>query len=99
MNRIKRIATASAVGAAVLVPATGAALAIAKPDPGGPPPQTSTVSKPQGHAEQDQTSTSNADSKVPWEAIGVATVAGAAVTAGTVLVVRHTRQGTKPANA
>jgi hypothetical protein len=95
MNRIQRIATASAIGAAVLVPATGAAVAVATSDP-GPLPESSSLSQPHSgpgrlHVADermaDQTAL-NSDT-VPWAAIGLAAVAGATVTAGTMTVVRR----------
>jgi hypothetical protein len=73
-------------------------IAVARPEQ-GPPLHTSSVSDPQVHVEHGVTPAPTSDSGVPWEAIGLAAVAGAAVTTGTVLVVRHTRQGAKPANA
>jgi hypothetical protein len=93
MNRIQRIATASAVGAAVLAPATGAAVAVARPDP-GPSLQT--------HVEHERIidqAAPNSEAGVPWEAIGLAAVAGAAVAAGTMVVVRHSRHEATPASA
>ena len=97
MNRIQRIATVSAVGAAVLVPTSGAVVAVAKPDPGPPLPESS-VSDPQTQVEHDRAPAPIPESGVPWEAIGLAAVAGAAVTAGT-MVVRRRREAAKPASA
>ena len=102
MNRIQRIATASAIGAAVLVPATGAAVAMASSDP-GPLLESSSLSKPQSgpgrmHVADERTADQTAlnSDAVPWAAIGLAAVAGATVTAGTMAVVRHNRHEPSP---
>jgi hypothetical protein len=73
MGHIKRIAAASVIGAAVLAPAAGAALAVAKPAQ-GPPPATSSTD-------------------LPWDALGMAAFAGAAVGAGAVIIVRRASRG------
>ena len=103
MNRIQRIATASAIGAAVLVPATGAAVAVARSDPGRPMLESSSLSKPQSgpgrmHVADERTADQTAlnSDAVPWAAIGLAAVAGATVTAGTMAVVRHNRHEPSP---
>jgi hypothetical protein len=73
MGHIKRIAAASVIGAAVLAPAAGAALAVAKPAQ-SPPPATSSTDP-------------------PWDALGMAAFAGAAVGAGAVIIVRRASRG------
>jgi hypothetical protein len=73
-------------------------IAVARPEQ-GPPLHTSSVSDPQAHVEHGVTPAPTSDSGVPLAAIGLAAVAGAAVTAGTAVVIRHSRQGAKPADA
>ncbi len=101
MNRIQRITAAAAIGAAVFAPAT-AAVASAKPDP-GQAPQTSSVSRTKAEIEhnerlqmlqtsegdQSANSTGSDSTGFPWEAVGLAALAGAALTAGGVVVVRR----------
>lgn len=102
MNRIQRITAAAAIGAAVFAPAT-AAVASAKPDP-GQSPQTSSVSRTKADIEHNerlqmlqtsegdgQSASSNGSDSTgfPWETVGLAALAGAALTAGGVAVVRR----------
>ena len=105
MNRIQRITAAAAIGAAVFAPAT-AAVASARPDP-GQAPQTSSISKAQiEHEErlqmldqrsdavdgQSASSTEADTAGFPWETVGLAALAGAAIAAGGVAVVRRLNQ-------
>jgi hypothetical protein len=103
MNRIKRIAAATAVSTVVLAPIT-AGLAFAEPYPGHE--KTSSISttkaqieheerlqmldQPSNTADGESASSTGADTAgFPWDAVGLAALAGAAITAGGVAVVRR----------
>ena len=104
MNRIKRIAAATAVSTVVLAPIT-AGLAFAEPYPGHENASSISATKAQiEHEERLQTlqnqrsgavdgesaSSTGADTAgFPWETVGMAALAGAAFTAGGVAVVRR----------
>ena len=104
MNRIQRIAAATAVSTVVLAPIT-AGLAFAKPDP-GQAPQTSSLSTTKAQIEHEErlqmvdqrsdavdgqsASSTGADTAgFPWEAVGLAALAGAAIAGGGMVVVRR----------
>jgi hypothetical protein len=104
MNRIKRIAAATAVSTVVLAPIT-AGLAFAKPDP-GQAPQTSSLSTTKAQIEHEErlqmldqpsdavdgqsASSTGADTAgFPWEAVGLSALAGAAIAGGGMVVVRR----------
>ena len=103
MNRIKRIAAATAVSTVVLAPTT-AGLAFAEPYPGHAQASSGSTTKAQIEHEErlqmlDQRSSTidgqSASSTVtdtagfPWEAVGLAALAGAALTGGGVALVRR----------
>jgi hypothetical protein len=104
MNRIKRIAAATAVSTVVLAPTT-AGLAFAKPDP-GQAPQTSSLSTTKAQIEHEErlqmldqrsdaadgqsASSTGADTEgFRWQTVGLAALAGAVVTGGGVALVRR----------
>lgn len=105
MNRITRIAAATAVSTVVLAPVT-AGLAFAEPDP-GPAPQTSSLwttkaqiehedrlqalqNQRSGAVDGQSASSIGADSAgFPWETVGMAALAGAALAGGGVALVRR----------
>jgi hypothetical protein len=101
MNRIQRITAAAAIGAAVFAPATATVASASDP---GQPPQTSSVSRTKAAIEHNErlqmlqtsegdgqsASSKGSDSTgFPWETVGLAALAGAALTAGGVAVVRR----------
>jgi hypothetical protein len=105
MNRIKRIAAATAVSTVVLAPMT-AGLAFAEPDQ-GPAPQTSSLLSTKAQVEHEDrlqvlqnqrsggvdgqsASSIGADSAgFPWETVGLAALAGAVLAGGGVVLVRR----------
>jgi hypothetical protein len=105
MNRIKRIAAATAVSTVVLAPMT-VGLAFAEPDP-GPAPQTSSLwttkaqiehedrlqalqNQRSGAVDGQSAGSIGADSAgFPWETVGMAALAGAVLAGGGVALVRR----------
>jgi hypothetical protein len=103
MNRIRRIAAATAVSTVVLAPIT-AGLAFAEPYPGHETTSSISTTKaqieheerlqmldqPSNTADGESASSTGADTAgFPWDAVGLAALAGAAITAGGVAVVRR----------
>ena len=103
MNRIKRIAAATAVSTVVLAPIT-AGLAFAEPYPGHE--QASSISTTKAQIEHEErlqmldqpsdavdgqsASSTGADSAgFPWEAVGLSALAGAVIAGGGMVVVRR----------
>jgi hypothetical protein len=112
MNRIQRIAAAAAVGAAVVVPTTATITpAFARPyeDPGTTQPSGLTkaqieheellrLNEQSSVADEQSTSQSTSDStSIPWDVVGLAAFAGAALGAGTVVGVRYIQRVPKHA--
>ena len=103
MNRIQRIATATAVGTAVLVPAT-AALAKAEPYPWhkSDDSRSAVVNPPKAQIEHEEllqpgpeappVQPAPDESGFPWETVGLLTLGVGAVAAGGVAVARRRRE-------